>query len=187
MIDQVIRPRAPFWVAAAVLLVVCIGVLRLPESFVAQVERNRPLSSNQAGWAYRLIAVVAVAQAAYGGFFLLRPEAIRKARAGDQKIATAPRERVASLVARNAAFMVVLTLVYGIAALAITGQRGGFWLFPLVAVAQGAWYYRQVGEIGRWLTFQPEIESPGRGGDWNREPADYCPPLARGLRPVERR
>lgn len=181
------RRRVPFWVVGAILIVVCIGVLRLPESFVAQVERNRALSSSQAGWAYRLIAVVAIAQAAYGGFFLLRPEAIRKARAGDDKVAAMPRERIASLVARNAAFMVVLTLVYGIAALAITGQRGGFWLFPVVAVAQGAWYYREVGEIGRWLTFQPEVEPPRRRGDWSREPADYCPPLARGLRPVERR
>jgi hypothetical protein len=184
--DQVIRRRAPFWVTAAILLVVCIGVLRLPESFVAQVERNRPLSSSQAGWAYRLIAVVAIAQAAYGGFFLLRPEAIRKARDKDQKVAAMLRDRVVSLVARNAAFMVALTLVYGIAALGLTGERGGFWLFVVVAVAQGAWYYRQVGEIGRWLSFQPATESRGPRGEWRREPADYCPPLARGLRPVQR-
>lgn len=186
MVDQDIRRRAPFWVAVAILVVVCIGVLRLPESFVAQVERNRPLSSAQAGWAYRLIALVAIAQAAYGGFFLLRPETIRKARDKDQKVAAMPRGRIASLVARNAAFMVVLTLVYGIAALAITGQRGGFWLFVVIAVAQGAWYYRQAGEVGRWLFFQPAVESQERRGEWRREPVDYCPPLARGLRPVRR-
>lgn len=172
--------------AGAILVVVCIGVLRLPDSFVAQVERSRPLSSSQAGWAYRLIAAAAIAQAAYGGFFLLRPETIRKARDKDRKIAAMPRERILSLVARNAALMVVLTLVYGIAALAITGERGGFWLFPLIAVAQGAWYYRQAGEIGRWLSFRTVTETPGPRGEWRREPADYCPPLARGLRPIRR-
>ncbi|MGH2746903.1 MAG: hypothetical protein ACRDKB_03130 [Actinomycetota bacterium] len=186
MAQQVIRRRTPFWVAAAVLLVVSLGVLRLPESFVAQIERNRPLSSSQAGWAYRLIAVAAVAQAAYGGFIFLRPEAIRRAREKDQKVAAMPRERVASLVARNAAFMVVLTLVYGLAALAITGERGGFWLFAVIAAAQGAWYYRQVGEIGQWLSFQPAVEALGRRGEWRREPPDYCPPVARGLRPLQR-
>ena len=171
----------PFVYAAAVLIVVCVAVLRLPDSFVAQLERNRTLSSSQAGWAYRLLAAAAIGQAAYGGFVILRAERIQKELAKDRKLATMPRYELVLSVARNAATMAVLTLVYGAAALWVTGERGGFWLFPLIAIAQGAWYIRQTGAVAQWLAFQPEPVVGRTPSVWVREPPDYCPPLARGL------
>jgi hypothetical protein len=80
--------------------------------------------------------------------------------------------------------MVFLTFVYGLAAFLVTGQRGGYWLFAVLFIAQAAWYYRQVGDIGRWLGFQPEVVAQPSSAVWVREPGDYCPPLARSLTPV---
>jgi hypothetical protein len=80
--------------------------------------------------------------------------------------------------------MIFLTFVYGLAAFLVTGQRGGYWLFAVLFLAQGAWYYRQVGDIGRWLEFQPEVVTRPSSAVWIREPDDYCPPLARSLTPV---
>jgi len=176
------RPAGPFLFSSAVLAIACVAMARLPDSFVAVFERSRPLNEAQGGWAYRFLVAASVLQAAYGGFVILRVETIRRARKRDQKIAATPRDRILTSVARNAAFMVILTLVYGLAAFWITGQRGGFWLFPLLAVAQLAWYYRQVGQIASWLRFQPDVEkAEGPAHVWKREPPDYCPPLARGL------
>jgi hypothetical protein len=95
------------------------------------------------------------------------------------------REEIIVSLARNAAGMCGLTLVYGIAALGLTGQRGGFWLFPGLLVLQAAWYYRQVGEIAKWIEFQPAFiatEAPTPG--WSAGPPDYTPPIARGLSPA---
>lgn len=179
------RRLRPFAVVAVIALVVCIAVARLPDSLVSLLERKTPFSSAQVGWAYRLLAFAAVAQAFYGGFVLLRPDRVEAARRKDPKVAALPRVRLVGVVARTAASMVLFTFVYGIAAFAVGGQRGGFWLFPVLAVAQGAWYYRQVGQIAKWLGFQPEPARPEAGrGAWRREPPDYCPPLARGLVPM---
>jgi hypothetical protein len=176
------RRRTPFIVVAVIALIVCVAILRLPDSFVVQMERNGPFTSSQAGWAYRLLAFAAIAQALYGGFVLLRVDRIRIARIEDPKVAAYPRERLLSNVARTAAAQVFFTLVYGVAAFIVTGQRGGFWLFPLIAIAQGGWYFRQVGVISHWLGFQPEEVGPAPTRlPWDREPPDYCPPLARGL------
>lgn len=170
---------------AAVVAVICIAVLRLPETFLALLDRNTPFTTSQTGWAYRLLAFAAVGQAFYGGFVLLRPDHVQEARKKDPKLAARSQPQVVGIVARTAASMTFFTLLYGLAAFGVSGQRGGFWLFPSLAVAQGTWYYRQVGQVASWLGFQPESGSddPARGL-WQREPADYCPPLARGLRPV---
>ena len=94
------------------------------------------------------------------------------------------RPRLLGSIARNAAGMIFLTFVYGLAAFLVTGQRGGYWLFAVLFLAQGASYYRQVGDIGRWLAFQPEVVAQPSSAVWIREPDDYCPPLARSLTPV---
>lgn len=170
---------------AAVLLVLCVAVARLPDSLVSLMERRSPFTSGQAGWAYRLLAFAAIAQALYGGFVLLRPARVERARQSDPKLAELPRTKLISVIARTAASMTAFTLAYGIAAFVVGGQRGGFWLFPVIAVAQGAWYYREVGQVAGWLGFQREhvSDDPSRGL-WVREPADYCPPIARGLAPI---
>lgn len=170
---------------AVITVVVCIAVARLPDSLVELMQRKTPLSLAQVGWAYRLLAFAAVAQALYGGFVLLRPDHVQAARSKDPKLAAAPHARLIGIVARTAASMLLFTLIYGLAAFGVGGQRGGFWLFPVLVVAQGAWYYRQVGEVAKWVGFQPEpvTTEPGRGV-WQREPADYCPPLVRGLTPI---
>jgi hypothetical protein len=184
MTPEVHRSRTPFWVAAAVIAIVCLAILRLPDLFVAQMARNRPFTDAQAGWAYRLLVAAALAQAAYGGFALLRPERVRRDRDEDPKVGRMSRQEVLATVTRNAAFMVFLTIVYGVAAFVVTGERGGFWVFPLVALAQGAWYYRQVGQIGNWLNFQPEVaHAEPAAGAVPEVPPDYSPPLARGLGP----
>lgn len=185
MQELVARRLRPFAIVAAITVVICIAVARLPDSFVSLLQRKTPFSSGQIGWAYRLLAVAAVAQALYGGFVLLRSDRIKAARRDDPKLAALPRVQIVAVVARTAAAMLVFTLFYGLAAFVIGGQRGGFWLFPVIAVAQGTWYYRQVGQIAKWLGFQPEAvaQEPGRGA-WQREPPDYCPPLARALVPV---
>jgi hypothetical protein len=161
-------------------------MLRLPGSFVDRLRQNRPLDSNQSGWVYRLLVVMAIAQALYVGFVLLRPERIQKAREKDPKLAGMSRAEVVASTARNAAGVSLLTLVYGVSAFAITGERGGFWLFALVTLAQLAWYFRQVGEISRWISFQPEFaaEAPAEEGEPRvREglAQTYTPPLARGV------
>lgn len=185
MQDLLTRRTRPFVIVAVVIAVVCIAVLRLPDTFLALLDRNTPFTTAQTGWAYRLLAFAALAQALYGGFVLLRPDHVEQARKKDPKLAAKSRAQVVGIVARTAASMTLFTLLYGLAAFGVSGQRGGFWLFPLLALAQGTWYYRQVGQIGSWMGFQPEAgsDAPPRGL-WQREPPDYCPPLARGLRPV---
>ena len=174
----------PFALVLAVLMVLSLAVARLPESLVEQLQRNTPLPGTEGGWAYRLLAAVAVVQVLYGGFRVLRVERVKKAQETDAKVARMPRPRLLGSIARNAAGMILLTFVYGLAAFLVTGQRGGYWLFVVLFLAQGAWYYRQVGDIGRWLGFQPEVVAQPSSAVWMREPDDYCPPLARSLTPV---
>ena len=176
------RRRGPFAVALVAVVVVCIVVIALPESLFEQVERNRPLTDAQAGWAYRLIALVALVQAGYGGFAVFRIDRVDAIRARDPKFATKPHTEVIASMARTAAGMVLLTLVYGLATMAITGLRGGFWLFPLIAVAQAAWYYREIGQVAHWATFQPPaaIQDADRGA-WSGHWPGHVPALARGM------
>lgn len=183
--ELISRRLRPFAVVAVITAIVCIAVARLPDSLVELMQRKTPLTLAQVGWAYRLLAFAAVVQALYGGFVLLRPDHVEAARRKDAKLAALPRARLVGVIARTAASMLLFTLMYGLAAFIVGGQRGGFWLFPLLVIAQGAWYYRQVGQIAKWAGFQPEpvVHEPGRGA-WQREPAEYSPPLARGLTPV---
>jgi hypothetical protein len=168
-----------------VLGIVCLAVIRLPGSFLTQINDHKPLDDTQAGWAYRLLVFVAMAQAVYGAFGVLQTERVRKARERDEKVRAMSREEIVVSLARNAAGMCALTLVYGLAALGLTGQRGGFWVFPGLILLQAAWYYRQLGEIAKWIEFQPAFiatEPPTSG--WSPGPPDYTPPLARGLSPA---
>jgi hypothetical protein len=185
MDDLAGRRRWPFLLFGAVGLVACFVVAALPESLVVQLERNRGLNSGQAGWAYRLLVLFALAGAAYSMFKVFTIESVQKDQARNAKTRAMPPERVVDSVAQNAAAIPLLNVVYGAASLMFTGQRGGFWLFPLIALAQGAWHYRSVGEIARWLSLVPEPEPEEEiSTEWKREPADYCPPLARGLVPA---
>jgi hypothetical protein len=181
------RRRGPFIVLLVGTAIVCLAVFRLPGSLLSQLSDHGPLDSGQAGWAYRLLVFVAIAQAVYGAFGVLQSERVRRARERDSKVRAMSREEIVVSLARNAAGMCALTLVYGIASLVLTGQRGGFWLFPGLVLLQAAWYYRQVGDIARWIELQPafiatESAKPG----WNPGPPDYTPPIARGLSPSER-
>ncbi|MDQ4095045.1 MAG: hypothetical protein M3174_02410 [Actinomycetota bacterium] len=181
MDNRIERRWTPLIVVAVVLAIAYIAIARLPESFVAQLGRSRPLGRDQADWAYRLLALAAFAQAVYGGFVLLHTDRIHKLRTTDERVAAMSRTTVLAHVIRTAATLVALTFVYGVAAFFITGQRGGFWLFALITLVQGAWYFRQVNVAARYLEFQPEPEPPRPTGAWRRPSHDYTPPLARGL------
>jgi hypothetical protein len=170
----------PFLVALAVLGIICLAMARLPEAYASRLARNSPFTTSQSGWAYRLLALAAIGQAAYGGFVLLQIDRVRKARNEDERLAAASPAEIVKSLARTAAGMSILTLVYGIASFYLRGERGGFWLFPLISLLQLAWYLRQVGQIARWLEVQPVAE-PRRhtAAPWRREPPDYSPPLGR--------
>jgi hypothetical protein len=183
--DRVQMHTTPFIYLGAVMLIVFLAVARLPELFVAQMERNSPLSFAQAGWAFRLLALSAVAQAAYGGFSILQVDKVRESWDTDPKMASMTRDQVAGLVSRNATIMVGLTLVYGLALFFLTGERGSFWFFALLAVLQAAWYFRQTRKITEYLAVQQEPVTDKAGGRWEREPDDYCPPLARSFGPSD--
>jgi hypothetical protein len=175
------RRWTPFLVVAAILAIVYLTMSQLPESLVAQLARNRALGSSQTDWAYRLLAFAAIAQATYGGFVLLHPERIQKLRSADSRVATMPRERVLVLVTRTAAVMVLMTAVYGLVSFGLSGQRGGFWLFAVLSVLQGAWYVHQVNVVADYLGFQPEPAPHRALPTWEQPPPDYVPPIARGL------
>jgi hypothetical protein len=136
------------------------------------------LQGAAAGWAFRILALVAVGQAAYAGFMILRPERVEIALEHEPSLRAAGHVRVARSLAWNAAGISALTTVYGIAAFVITGERAGFWLFALIGIAQLAWYYRSIGTIVEWLRFQPQTAPDGGSPS---AAAPYCPPLARGL------
>lgn len=178
---EVARPWQPFAVATVILVILEVAVFRLPATLLNQIETNGPFTSVQADWAYRLLAIGALAQAIFVGFKVLRIERVQHSLESDPKLGEMSKTQIAASLARAAAGMAILTLVYGLSALFIGGRRGGFWLFVLLALAQLAWYFRQTGVITQWLEFQPE-PTPHRIRDvWRREPPDYCPPLTRGL------
>lgn len=180
------RRRFPFAVGAGVLAIVVVAAARLPESFVNGLERRSPFSFSQAAWIFRLFLAGALIQALYSGFARFRTERIQRALELDERAGAWSREKLVGVVARNAVVTALTTLVYGIVLLGLTGLRGSFWAFPLLALAQGAWYYRLVGELARWSAFRPETPTRPAPTEWQREPPDYCPPLARGLLPARR-
>lgn len=180
MTKRLERPVIPFLVAAAVWLIATIAVIQLPDSYAARLERQTPLDSSQSGWAYRLLAFAAIVQAFYGGFVLLKVDKVRKAKASDPAIAATPNQDLLRTIGRTAGTMILLTLLYAVAAFYVTGQRGGYWLFLVLAAAQAAWYFRQIGQIAGWMEFSPQVEQKRRpSAPWRREPPDYTPPLAR--------
>jgi hypothetical protein len=160
-------PRLVFVSAAAAVAIVTAAVFRLPGTFVEVLERNALLQESAAGWAVRLLAIAAAAQAAYVGFVVLRPD--RVARTIEHEGMS--HDRAAVAIASTAAATAALTLLYGLAAFLTTGERGGFWIFSLIAVAQITWYLRLTGNAIDQLRRQPE--RPAESG--------YCPPLARGF------
>lgn len=177
MNDLVARRRVPLAVAAVVVAVVSVAVFRLPELFVAQLRRGAPLQGQAASVAFWILLVIAVGQAAYGAFAVLRPERV------DEPSRETPAPRIATAVAWVAAGLVGLTLVYGLAMFFLTGLRAGFWAFVAVMAIQLAWYYRAVGEVLGWLGRQPE-PPPEKRPPWRLDDRDYLPPIARGLMPV---
>lgn len=179
--------RGPFVVLLIFVAIVCIAVFRLPGTFLSQLADHKPLDDAQSGWAYRLLVFVTVAQAVYGAFGVLQPERVRRARERDPKVRAMSREEIVVSLSRNAAAMCALTIVYGLAALGLTGQRGGFWVWPGIAVLQAAWYLRQTGEIARWIEHQPAfIATEKPASSWDAAGGDYTPPIARGLSPAAR-
>lgn len=170
---------------AALFFAICVVVIAIPDPVLAQLEDRRPLTDAQAGWAYRLLAFFAIGQIVYTGMVVFRIERIQHLRETDERFARLPKPDVISSLARNAAALVFFTLVYGVAALLLTAQRGGFWLFPLLAVAQAAWYYREIGQVAQWKAFQPEVAAGEGDTGWSTGGPDYCPPIARGLKPLE--
>jgi len=180
------RRRLPFIATAAIIAIVSVAVARLPDSLVNSLERNRFLDNTAAGWAYRLLAFFAIGQALFGGFYVLRIDNVKRSRAEDPKVAAMARPRLLGALARTATGMIFLTFIYGLAAFGLTGERGGYWLFPFLCVLQAGWYFRELGVVARWLGFQPETatqEIPS--AVWKREPPDYTPPIARSLAPIE--
>lgn len=178
---QVTRPWQPFALAIGLLVVVEIAVFQLPETLLEQIERNGPFTSAQAAWALRLLAFAATVQALFVGFRVLSVDRVAHALENEPKLGEMSKSQIAASLARAGAGVAMLTLVYGLSVLFIGGQRGDFWLFVTIAVAQLTWYFHQTGVITQWLEFQPE-PTPHRIRDvWRKEPPDYCPPLARGL------
>ena len=179
------RRRGPFTVVAALFVAICIVVIAIPDSVLALLANNRPLTLAQAGWAYRILAFFAIGQIVYTGMSVFRIERLDRLREKEDRFARLSKPAVISSLSRNAAALVFFTLVYGIASLILTAQRGGFWLFPALAVAQAAWYYREIGQIAEWKVFQPETSGDASVSTaWSAGGPDYCPPLARGLTPL---
>lgn len=164
------RRRPYFFIAAGVLVIVTVAVFRLPELFVDQLRRNRSFSSDQSGWAFRLLALAAFAQAAYVGLVLLREDRVESAWKEDPKLRRLGRGEVMNSLARTAAWTPLLTLVYGGTAFVLTGERAGFWLFVALTAVQLAWSYRQAGQIGVFLGFQPEYVSGGSDSQTRETP-----------------
>ncbi len=179
------RRRNPVFIfGTAVLAITTLALMRLPEALVEQLRRDRPFDISQSGWIYRGMVFVAVAQAAYIGFVLLRVEKVQTARSRDPKLAQMGKPELMSSVARNAVGTALLTIIYGGSAFALTGERAGYWLFATLTAAQLAWYFMQCGRIAAWLEFQPEFvvqegtHDPTPAQDDER---DHMPPLARGV------
>ncbi|MGI8773707.1 MAG: hypothetical protein ACR2KQ_01650 [Actinomycetota bacterium] len=164
------RSLAPFLFSLGVSIAVAIVVALLPETVVDQLRRNRALDEAQAGWSYRLLAFMAIAQALYVGLAMLRGDNIGEVRSKDPKLARVSRSELVEIVHRNAAGLPLLTLVYGLTAFVLTGERAGFWLFLAIVLVQLAWYFKKSGEVAASLGFQPEFAA-------HRE--DFVTPSAR--------
>lgn len=149
------KRRPPFAVAVSVAAVISIAVARLPETFVEQLRRQRPFDISTSGWVYRLMVVAAILQALYVGWVLLRVERVERERTKDPAEGRMRKSDVMRSLSRNAATIPLLTLVYGLSAFFLTGERGGYWLFAFVCAAQLLWYYRATGVVAGWLEFQP--------------------------------
>ena len=194
MNDLVARRRVPLAVAALVVALVTVALFRLPELFVSQLRDDAPLQGGAGRTAFWILVVVAIGQAAYAGFRILRPEQLGEPEPvrlhpdrGKRRRPTIadPYSRIASTVGWVAAGLVTLTLVYGVAMFGLTGLRAGFWVFVAIMSVQLLWYLRLTGDMLRWLNRQqdPPVE---REPPWDRGDADYSPPIARGLAPVVR-
>ena len=171
--------------AALIIIVTCSVVAALPDSFLVHLMRGRILDGDQAGWAYRLLVFFAALEIGYAGYRVFRIEPVEIARRKDPRAAALSSEAMVTSLARTAALLVTFTLLYGLTSIWLTGQRGGFWLFPILAVAQLAWHFRSIGEIARWEGRRP-APAQRRPEAWPRAVPDYCPPIARGLRPLHR-
>lgn len=187
MRDLGARRTGPFVVAGAVILIICSVVVGLPDPLLTRLMRDRILDGDQAGWAYRLLVLFALIEIVYGGYRVFRLEYASVSRATDGRLAPLSSERFISSLSRTAVLFVTITLLYGLASIWLTAQRGGFWLFPVLAVAQLAWYYRSIGEIAAWEGRQPAVtHTEGKPQPWPRAVPDYCPPITRGLIKLER-
>jgi hypothetical protein len=162
---------------------VTLAVFRLPASFISQLENAGTFSLSQRGWAFRLLALFAILQAVYVAFGVLRPEHVKSARERDPKVAVLTRSALMSGLSWNAAAIIFLTMIYGVAMLGFTGFRAGFWFFVALAVLQAAWYFREIGRVGHWLGFQPETVADSSAASWEPDYTTYSPPLTRGLVP----
>ena len=180
------RRIGPFVVAGAVVLIVCSAVAALPDPYLRQLMRGRLLDGDQAGWAYRLLVLFASIEIVYAGYRVFRVEAVAAVRGEARRGSALTGAGLISSMSRTAAVLVTFTLLYGLASIWLTGQRGGFWLFPVLAVAQLAWYYRAIGDIGRWEQHQQPTPATTDPQPWPPPLPDYCPPIARGLTKVER-
>jgi len=186
-VRELLHRRLPPFATIAVLAgLVTLAVFRLPESFISQLENSGSFSLTERGWAFRLLAAFAILQAVYVGYGVLRPEHVKSAREKDPKVAKLTRAGLMSGLSWNASAVIFLTIVYGIAMLGFTGFRAGFWFFIALAILQAAWYFREIGQVGRWLGFQPETIADTSGASWEPDPMTYSPPLTRGLVAGER-
>ncbi len=165
--------RTPFIAIATAGVIVCLVVMAIPESRIVAWHTARSLTDSQSGWAYGLLVLAATAQVFYSGYITFGIGQADKLRAAEKP------EKVPTWLSRNAAIATALTLVYGLAALRITAERGGFWLFPLLAIAQGAWLYRKVRELVERVGQRSGIEETVEEG-WT-EAEDFTPALARGV------
>jgi hypothetical protein len=186
--DDLLRRRRPAFVLVAVIaLILGIAIFRLPDSLLTNIENASPLTVSQRLWLIRFLGFFAFAQALYVGLSVLRVETVRQARL-EERYATMPFDQLVGALARNSAFAIWLTILYGLVGLGLTGHRGSIWLFIVIALLQMAWYYRQTGEIAGWLALQMPPDAVSRpSGVWEREPDDYSPPLLRGMKPIEPR
>lgn len=156
--------RGPFLVVAAVALILAIALFRLPEEFVAGLKRDRPLELGAAGWLYRLLVLAAAGQATYVGLALLHPEKVRHDRLRDPKLAARPPGESVRVLARNAAGMAGLTLVYAAGSFLLTGERAGVWLFLFIFACSLAWNYRQTGLAASLIERDGVREDAGASG-----------------------
>lgn len=171
--------RLPFSLLAISLAIVAVTVANLPASFVSDLGMRDGLDPAQAGWLYRLLAVAAAAQAVYGAFFVVSPGRVAAVRLRH------PQARPAmQLFVRTAVMLTGLTFVYGIAALLLTGYRGGFWLFITIAGAQLAWYYLALRAVADAVARHEGPKAGQKRPAWSGTETGYSPPLVRGVRPA---